>query len=86
MFCTSFIYRKEKTNEEEEETSYQINRALERPLNEYKKISTYKQYNDNCIYRPTFEDMWLSLQDYFDRLGHSPVVCPCCHALSTHHI
>jgi hypothetical protein len=37
MFCTSFIYRKEKTNEEEEETSYQINRALERPLNEYKE-------------------------------------------------
>jgi hypothetical protein len=38
MFCTSFICRKEKTNEEEEEeTSYQINRALERPLNEYKE-------------------------------------------------
>jgi hypothetical protein len=31
----------------------------------------------------TFEDMWLSLQDYFDRLGHSPVVCPCCRVLST---
>jgi mannose-1-phosphate guanylyltransferase len=36
MFCTSFGYRKEKTNEEEE-TSYQINRVLERPLNEYKE-------------------------------------------------
>jgi hypothetical protein len=31
--------------------------------------------------RLAFEDMWLSLQDYFDRLRYSPVVFPCCSKL-----
>ncbi|MBD0360526.1 MAG: hypothetical protein ICV56_07445 [Nitrososphaeraceae archaeon] len=33
------------------------------------------------IIQLTFEDMWLSLQDYFDRLRDSPVVFPCCSKL-----
>jgi hypothetical protein len=43
-----------------------------------KKKNLLKLFKKN---RLTFEDMWLSLQDYFDRLRDSPVVFPCCSTL-----